>query len=259
MQREHGVDLRCGVTVTALEGDSDGRLRRAHLSDTTTVDAEVAVVALGAIRNTEWLHGSGLAVGTWGVGCDAGCRAFDVNGLLTDDVFVAGDVARFPHPLYEYQFLALEHWGNAVTQAEIAAHNMISAPTDRWPHLATPVFWSAQFGTNIKSVGVPTFADEVVIAQGSPERRRFVAVYGYQGRITAAVAFNQGKWLEFYQRLIEVAAPFPPSFRAVDEPADRKPVPAQMPDRNIRDLQATVVVTGHDPSERRAELIYHHR
>jgi 3-phenylpropionate/trans-cinnamate dioxygenase ferredoxin reductase subunit len=44
------------------------------------------------------------------VGCDAGCRAFEVNGVVTDDVFVAGDVARFPHPLYDYQLLALEHW-----------------------------------------------------------------------------------------------------------------------------------------------------
>jgi hypothetical protein len=33
-------------------------------------------------------------------------------------------------------------------------------------------------------------------------------------------------------------------------------VPAQI-DQTIRDLEATVVVTGHDPSERRAELIYH--
>jgi NADPH-dependent 2,4-dienoyl-CoA reductase/sulfur reductase-like enzyme/ferredoxin len=154
LQREHGVDLRCGVTVTGLEGDGAGRLRRAQLSDGTVVDTEVAVVALGAIRNTEWLHGCGLAVGEWGVGCDAGCRAFDVNGVVTDDVFVAGDVARFPHPLYDYQFLALEHWGNAVTQAQIAAHNMISTPAGRWPHLASPVFWSTQFGTNIKSVGV---------------------------------------------------------------------------------------------------------
>ncbi|MET7398990.1 FAD-dependent oxidoreductase [Dactylosporangium sp. NPDC005572] len=257
LQREHGVDLRCGVTVTRLEGDGDGRLRRAHLSDGTTLDAEVAVVALGAVRNTEWLRGSGLAVGPWGVGCDAGCRAFDVNGVTTEDVFVAGDVARFPHPLYDYQFLALEHWGNAVTQAEVAAHNMISVPPDRWPHLATPVFWSSQFGTNIKSVGVPTFADEVVIAQGSPATRRFVAVYGYQGRVTAAVGFNHGKWLEFYAGMIEAAAPFPPDFRAVDQPGDRQPVPARMPDRKSRDYEATVVVTGHDPSERRAELIYH--
>ena len=70
----------------------------------------------------------------------------------------------------------------------------------RWPHLAVPAFWSTQFGLNIKSVGVPTFADEVVITQGSVADRRFVAAYGYQGRVIAAVTFDQAKWLEFYQR-----------------------------------------------------------
>ena len=255
MQREHGVDLRCGLTVTRLEGDADGRLRRAHLSDGTEVDADVAVVALGAVGNTAWLYGSGLAVGARAVGVDAGCRVFDANGMAADNVFAAGDVARFPHPLYDYQFLAVEHWGNAVAQAEVAAHNMVSEPANRWPHLPSPVFWSAQFGTNIKSVGVPTYADEIVISQGSVAERRFVAVYGYRGRITAAVAFDQGRWLEFYQKMIEAAEPFPPEFRTVDQPADRSPVPAQI-DREIRDLQATVVVTGHDPSERRAEVIH---
>ncbi|SDG46187.1 NADPH-dependent 2,4-dienoyl-CoA reductase, sulfur reductase [Sinosporangium album] len=258
LQREHGVDLRCGLTVTRLEGDDSGRLRRAHLSDGTALDADVAVVALGAVRNTEWLHDSGLAAGVWGVACDAGCRAFDINGVTTDDVFVAGDVARFPHPLYNYQFLALEHWGNAVTQAQVAAHNMVSAQADRWPHLASPMFWSNQFGITIKSVGVPTFADQVVITQGSLAERRFVAAYGHAGRIIAAVAFDQGKWLEFYQRLIEAAAPFPPEHDVVDRPAEREPMSAQMPEQPVRDLHATVIVTGHDPSERRAELIRHH-
>jgi NADPH-dependent 2,4-dienoyl-CoA reductase/sulfur reductase-like enzyme/ferredoxin len=257
LHREHGVDLRCGVTVTRLEGDPAGRLRRAHLSDGSTVDAEVAVVALGAVRNTEWLRDCGLAAGDWGVGCDAGCRAFDAAGVGTDDVFVAGDVARFPHPLYDYQFLALEHWGNAVAQAQIAAHNMISVPAQRWPHLAIPVFWSAQFGTNIKSVGVPTLADQVVIAQGSVAQRRFVAAYGYQGRLTAVVGFNQAKWLESYQGLIEAGAPFPPDLRGVDEPANGQPVAAQVPGPRTRDRHATVAVTGHDPSEFRAGLLYH--
>ncbi|MGI8311853.1 oxidoreductase C-terminal domain-containing protein [Saccharopolyspora hattusasensis] len=141
-----------------------------------------------------------MAAGALGVACDAGCRAVDVNGVATDDVFVAGDVSRFPHRLYDYQFLALEHWGNATAQAQVAAHNMVSLQTERWPYLHSPAFWSAQFGTNIKSVGVSTFADQVVIAQGSVAELRFVADYGYQGRITAAVAFNHGRWLEFYQR-----------------------------------------------------------
>jgi NADPH-dependent 2,4-dienoyl-CoA reductase/sulfur reductase-like enzyme/ferredoxin len=259
MQREHGVDLRCGVTVTSLEGDGNGRLRRAHLSDGATIDTDVAVVALGALRNVEWLLGSGLAVSPWGVACDAGCRVFDANGLVTDDVFAAGDVARSPHPTYDYQFVAVEHWGNAVTAAEVAAHNMINAPADRWPHVPKPVFWSAQFGTNIKSVGVPSFADQVVIAQGSIATRRFVAAYGYRGRITAAVGFDQGKWLESYQKMIDAAEPFPPAFVEVDQPADRQPVPVGLPDPRIRDVSATVVVTGHDPSERRAELVLHDR
>ena len=187
--------------------------------------------------------------------CDAGCRVFDLGGLVTDDVFGAGDVARMPHPVYEYQFLALEHWGNAVAAAEIAAHNMVSGQTRRWPHLALPVFWSTQFGVEIKSVGVPTFADEVMIVQGRAEDHRFVAVYGYRGRITAAVTFDQGMWLEFYQGLIERAAPFPPRFQAVDRPDDARPVPAEVPDRVLASHGATVVVTGHDPAERRAWLV----
>ncbi|MGH2586527.1 MAG: NAD(P)/FAD-dependent oxidoreductase, partial [Dehalococcoidia bacterium] len=162
MQRADGVDLRTGVTVNALEGDGNGRLRRAHLSDGSTLDVEVAVAALGAIRNVEWLAGAGLATGDFGVACDAGCRVVDINGIVTDDVFVAGDVARFPHPLYDYQFIALEHWGNAVAQAETAAHNMVCVPSDRRPHLTVPGFWSVQFGVNIKSVGVPPFADEIM-------------------------------------------------------------------------------------------------
>jgi NADPH-dependent 2,4-dienoyl-CoA reductase/sulfur reductase-like enzyme/ferredoxin len=258
LQRAHGVDLRCGVSVTALEGEG-GRLRRARLSDATTIEVDLAVAALGAVRNVEWLEGSGLAAGPWGVACDTGCRAFDINGLVTDDVFAAGDVARLPHPVYEYQFLALEHWGSAVAQAEVAAHNMVSGQARRWPHLALPVFWSSQFGVDIKSVGVPTFADEVMITQGTVEEHRFVAVYGYQGRITAAVTFDQGMWLEFYQGLIEQAAPFPPRFRTVDRSGAVHPVPAEVPDRVLASHGATVVLTGHDPAERRAWLVHRSR
>nr|WP_241835160.1 FAD/NAD(P)-binding oxidoreductase [Pseudofrankia asymbiotica] len=254
LHRDHGVDLRCDVTVTALEGDRAGRLRRAHLSDGTSLDVDVAVAALGGVRNVEWLVDSGLAAGPWGVACDTGSRAFTVDGMVCDDVFVAGDVARFPHPLYDFQFLALEHWSNAVAQGEIAAHNMISPQTERWPHLAVPSFWSTQFGIEIKSVGVPTFADEVVIAQGSVADRRFIAVYGCRGRVTAAVAFDQGKWLDFYQGLIERAAPFPPDFRRVDQPAART-MPAEIPDRPALVREATVMVTGHDPSARRARFV----
>ncbi|MFJ9412975.1 NAD(P)/FAD-dependent oxidoreductase [Streptomyces sp. NPDC101227] len=248
LQRAHGVDLRCGVTVTALEGN--GRLTGARFSDGTRLDADVAVVALGAVRNTEWLAESELAAGPRGVTCDAGCRAFDMYGIVTDDVFAAGDVARFPHPLFEYQLLSLEHWGNAVAQAEVAAHNMVSPGPRRRPHLSVPSFWSSQFGLNIKSVGVPTFSDEVVIAQGSLRAARLVAVYGYQGRVTAAVSVNMARSLEYYRRLIETAAPFPPAPGAADQAESAVPVPSDVPDPHLLSHGPTVALTGHLPDRR---------
>jgi 3-phenylpropionate/trans-cinnamate dioxygenase ferredoxin reductase subunit len=254
IQREHGVDLRTGVGVSALEGDPGGHVRRARLSDGTTIEADVVLASLGSIRNIEWLEGAGLATGFWGVGCDAGCRAFDINGVVTDNIFVAGDIARSPHVLFEYQFMSMEHWDNAVLGAAVAGHNMVSDETQRRPHLLLPGFWSGQFGINIKSVGVPSFGDEILLTQGSFASRRFAAAYGRRGRIVGAVTFDYGKWLQFYGAQIARSAPFPPIAPGYDRPADAKPVPADFPARGVPTSIPDVVLTGHDPNERSAEF-----
>src|SRR5246127_429787 len=254
MQREAGVDLRTGVSVLAMEGDASGRGRRARLSDGSTLDVDVVVTSLGSIRNIEWLDGAGLAAGFWGVGCDAGCRAFDINGVLTSRIFVAGDIARAPHVLYDYQFLAMEHWDNAVLGARVAAHNMVCEEVDRWAHLLIPQFWSAQFGVNIKSVGVPSFGNEIVFTQGSVKERRSPAAYGRRGRIVGAVTFNHGKWIEHYRREIARSGPFPPQPPGFDFPEDMRVRPADFPARGVPTEAPDVVLTGHAPSERHAEF-----
>ncbi|MFE3634410.1 NAD(P)/FAD-dependent oxidoreductase [Streptomyces sp. NPDC059168] len=250
LQTENGVDLRTGITVTSLEGDPAGRVRAVHLSDGSEVDTDVVVVSLGSLRNTEWLSGSGLGAGPRGIACDAGCRAFDFRGIVTDDVFVAGDVARSPHALFGYQFLSLEHWGNAVAQAETAAHNMICAGADRRPHLWMPAFWSSQFRVNIKSVGVPSMGDQIMITQGSLAERRFVGVYGFKGRVIAAVSFDNTRWLEFYQRQIERGAPFPVEYPTMDRrPEGRQPVDADFPDPSLPTHGPTVTLSGYSPAD----------
>jgi hypothetical protein len=55
LQRQHGVDLRCQVTVTSLEGDAEERLRCAHLSDGRSLDTEVAVVVTSCGDSAEIL------------------------------------------------------------------------------------------------------------------------------------------------------------------------------------------------------------
>ena len=254
VQHEHGVDLRCGVEVARFEADAAGRVRSVVLSDGGSIEADVVVLALGAVRNVEWLEGSGLAVGPNGVSADAGCRVFDQGGLVVDDVFVAGDVARFPHAAFEYQFLSLEHWENAVTMAQVAAHNMVCASIDRVAHLTIPSFWSIQFGLNIKSVGVPSFADEVLFAVGSVEQRRFVVAYGRQGRLVAAVTVDQAKWLDHYRAGIERAAPLDEGLRADDGPTPDAPIAAGYPHPSVPYHLPSALVSGHDPLEMRANI-----
>jgi NADPH-dependent 2,4-dienoyl-CoA reductase/sulfur reductase-like enzyme len=251
IQREHGVDLRTGVSVESLEGN--GRVRRAVLSDGTDIDADIVVAALGSVRNVEWLRGSRLAAGPAGVSCDAGCRAIDMDGLVCDDIFVAGDVARVPHPLYGYQFLSLEHWENAVAQARVVAHNIVCERLQRVPHITVPAFWSIQFGVNIKSVGVPPFGDTIMFTQGSVTDRSFVAAYTKEDRVVAAVFFDQAKWLDFYRALIENGAPLPSGLHALDGPTPDGPVPPEFPE--VHSHTPTVVLSGHDPDQMRARIV----
>jgi 3-phenylpropionate/trans-cinnamate dioxygenase ferredoxin reductase subunit len=227
VQRAHGVDLRVDTTVLALAGDA-GRLRRARLSDGDVLDVDVAVVALGSLPNTEWLRGSGVLADRHGVTCAADCRAVGTDGAPLQDVFAAGDVARWTHPLFPAEPTTRQHWGNAVDQADTAARTMLGiAPAHGRP--ALPAFWSDQFGLNIKSVGMPTVADEVVLTQGSFERGSFVAAYGERGRLVGAVAVNSPRVLDGYGALIEASATFPPVLNASDGPGDLVPVDADFP------------------------------
>jgi hypothetical protein len=69
------------------------------------------------------------------------------------------------------------------------------------------------------------------------------------------VAFNQAKWLEAYQRLIEQAAPFPMDRQSVDQPASTVPLPAAFPDPREPTHDATVILTGYDPNEQRVQWV----
>lgn len=245
IQRDNGIDIRCNASVEKLEGDMFGQFQKAHLNDGTIVEADIAIVALGAVPNTEWLAGSRIGAGPSGVTCDSSCRAFSEDMMVLDDIYAAGDVARFPHPLAADGFLALEHWENAVDMARIAAHNMTSESGKRRAHLPIPAFWSSQFDTNIKSLGILNAADQVVISQGSLEAGEFIAVYGKGNQTVGAVSFNRGRNLPGYLRLIAEAAEFPPKMRVSEPPGYDAVMPAGFAGTSPRKERAHAVVTGY--------------
>ena len=195
VHRDHGVDLRTAVGVDSIEGD--GRVERVVLSDGSTVDADVVVVGIGVIPNTEWLEGSGLQVGD-GVLCDASCVA-------ADRVAAAGDVARWPNELFG-ETMRVEHWDNAAQQGAHAARSLLDAAVG--PFTPVPWFWSDQYDRKIQLAGRVRGDDEVRVVAGSVEERRFAAIYGRAGRITGVLGFNRPRHVMRYRALIEQRASF---------------------------------------------------
>lgn len=216
--RDAGAAFRPNTMVHAFEGDAAGHVARARLADGSTIETNLVIAALGATRATGWLRGAGLKADAGGVTCDAACRVLDADGAPCPDIYAAGDVARWPIPLYGDRLIAVEHWGNAVEQAAHAARNMLAGPGDQRPYAHLPAFWSSQFGINIKVIGLPEGADSVAVVQGSRSSRRFLAVYGRAGRSIAAVSFDQARWLPAYAEAITAGAAFPPIIDATDQP-----------------------------------------
>lgn len=91
------------------------------------------------------------------------------------------------------------------------------------------MFWSNQFGMNLKCLGLPALADQVVVTQGALDQRQFVAAYGQRGRLVAVVAVDAPRVLDGYAALIEAQAPFPPVLNATDGPDRLEPLDADFP------------------------------
>ena len=189
--RDHGVDLRLGVGVEAVEGD--GRVEGLKLSDGSRIEADLVVVGIGATPETGWLETSGLPLED-GVVCDSRC-ATPAPGVVA-----AGDVARWHHEGYG-ESIRIEHWTNAVEQADAAAARLLEGEAAP-PFTPVPFVWSDQFDLKIQATGRIHPDDEMFIAHGSLEDRRFVALFGREGRLQGALALNRVRDLIGYRRML---------------------------------------------------------
>jgi NADPH-dependent 2,4-dienoyl-CoA reductase/sulfur reductase-like enzyme len=196
LHRGHGVDLRLGTGVAALR---DGGV---ELADGELVDAEVVLVALGALPNTEWLAGSGLALDArGGLRCDA-----TLTSVTDTDILAAGDVVSWPHPLAGGDAVRVEHWTTAAEHGALAGRNvLVDDASERTAHLAPPYFWSDQYDVKIQAVGCPDRAATLEIVED--EGARLVAeAHDPTGRLVGAITFNNAKRLAGYRRQLATEA-----------------------------------------------------
>ncbi|MEV7890116.1 NAD(P)/FAD-dependent oxidoreductase [Streptomyces sp. NPDC002817] len=196
---DRGVDLRCGVTVTEVTEDG------VRLASGEVVEADEVLVAVGSLPNTEWLEGSGLAVGD-GVICDEYCEA-------ARNVYAAGDVARWYNPLFGTS-MRIEHRTNAAEQGMAAARNLLD-PEARKPFAPVPYFWSDQYDMKIQAYGFLRGHDEVAVVEGDVADRRFVAVYRTGDRVSGALAVGMPpKAIRLWRQSIVTGAAWSETVRA---------------------------------------------
>jgi 3-phenylpropionate/trans-cinnamate dioxygenase ferredoxin reductase subunit len=177
LHREHGVDLRTGVTVEEIAGEQ-GRVTGVRLGDGTTVPADTVVVGIGAAPNVGLAQEAGLEV-------DNGVLADAVGRTSDPDVFVAGDVANVEHPFLGRR-VRVEHWANALDQPALVVAAMLDRPT---PEPQLPFFFSDQYDLGLEYHGLGSPDDEVVV-RGDLAAREFLAFWLRDGVVTAGMNVN---------------------------------------------------------------------
>lgn len=195
---EHGITVFGGEELERFEG-ADGRLTAVVTRSGRTIEADAAVVGVGAVPDVMLARAGGLALGeTGGVVVDARLES-SVPGI-----YAAGDIAEYESVIHDNARLRIEHWDVALAQGRTAALNMVGRDQ---PHDAVPYFFSdVSDWTSLEYVG-PAYRWEREIVRGSLEEGSFSIWYLERGRVAAALSVGRPEDLMHARRLICTRAP----------------------------------------------------
>jgi 3-phenylpropionate/trans-cinnamate dioxygenase ferredoxin reductase component len=171
--REKGVEVLAGELVASASGD------RVETQSGRTLEADAVVAGLGVIPDTELAEAAGLEVED-GILVDEYGRA---SGR--DDVFAAGDVARFPVRALGTT-MRIEHEDHANTHGKAVGANMAGADT---PYDHLPFFYSDLFDLGYEAVGLVDSRLEAVENWQEPNRKG-VVTYVEDGRPRGVLLWN---------------------------------------------------------------------
>ncbi|GAB3431083.1 NAD(P)/FAD-dependent oxidoreductase [Actinophytocola sediminis] len=194
--RDHGVRLRMNTGVSGFVS-VNGSVTGVELADGTVLDADVVVVAVGAVPATAWLADSGLSTGD-GVECDAMCRA-------APGIYAAGDVASWHNPLFGRR-MRVEHRLNATEQGMAVAANLLGA--DR-PFAPVPYFWSDQYDLRLGAYGIFPEHASMTVVHGEVADGRFAAAYVEHDTVVGVLGWNCPRELRALRQLVVDRAPLP--------------------------------------------------
>jgi 3-phenylpropionate/trans-cinnamate dioxygenase ferredoxin reductase subunit len=198
--REKGVTVLPEEMVEEVSGSS------LRTKNGTTVEADAIVAGLGIVPNTELAEAAGLEVDD-GILVDEHGRA---GGR--EDVFAAGDVARFPVPALGGT-RRVEHEDHANTHGKLVGANMAGADQ---PYEHLPFFYSDLFELGYEAVGDVDSRLDTVEEWADPNRKGIVAYVDVDGRARGFLLWDAWGKVDAARELIRAGA-------AVEE-ADLRPL-----------------------------------
>lgn len=195
---ERGVAFHLQSRVDELTGRE--RLAGARLASGEEIGCEMAVVGIGIDPADGLAADAGLAVQD-GIVVDRFCETSHGH------VYAAGDVARFPDPVFGDQ-VRVEHWDHAKAQGRRAGRNMAG---EREPYDHLSYFFSDAFDLSFNVYGRPTRV--VRIARrgelGPDVAEEGCVVFGAddEGRVCATVMINANDAMDECREAVRARAP----------------------------------------------------
>ncbi len=189
IHQEEGVSIRCGIGVTGFKGN--GRVSKVLCSDGSEFAADLVIIGVGILPNTELAEAAGLQVEN-GIVVNARAQTSD------PDIFAAGDCTFHHNPVYD-RWIRLESVQNATDQSRVIAG---AACGKEISYNAVPWFWSEQYDLMLQIAGLSQDYDEIITRGNPGNGRSFAAFYLRAGRVIAVDAVNKPQEFMFTRKLI---------------------------------------------------------
>ena len=186
----HGVKLMLSTGISGFSGN--GQVTTVDLSNDEQVAADLVVIGIGVVPNTELASAAGLDVDN-GIVVDDHCQTSDA------DIFAVGDCTHHPNDILGCR-VRLESVHNALEQAKTAASNICG---DDSCYAQVPWFWSDQYDLKLQIAGLSQGYDQTIV-RGNPDSRSFSCLYLRNGQLIAVDAVNSPK--DFMQSKALIAA-----------------------------------------------------
>jgi NADPH-dependent 2,4-dienoyl-CoA reductase/sulfur reductase-like enzyme/nitrite reductase/ring-hydroxylating ferredoxin subunit len=178
LHAEKGVFIKNNAEVESINGMDQAEA--VLLKSGERIDTDFVIVGIGVHPKTDFLPEQCVAEKDKSVKVDYQLK-------VTDNLFAAGDIARFPDAKTG-ELIRVEHWRLAQQQGELAALNMLGQGKSISD--IVPFFWTNQFDQRLSYVGHAKEWDEIVF-DGNVDDKKFLAFYVKGGKVQAVASMGR--------------------------------------------------------------------